>query len=137
MGIRGIVGFAPRWVFVALIVGLFLAAPAVAAAQTVPSIKNPRLVEFTVSPDHAVIDSYELGFFMPGAALPFTIVNIGKPAPDATGTASAPINVQPFTFAADYTAKLRAVVGTATSDWSAPSNPFDRVPGAPSKLVAK
>jgi lysozyme family protein len=58
--------------------------PAVAGAQPV---KNPRIVEFDTSADHAVIEfgvpvvaRYELRLYAPGASAPITVSDLGKPA---------------------------------------------------------
>jgi hypothetical protein len=111
---------------------LLLASPA--TAQT---IRNPSAATFTASPDHAQISSYTIGYFLPGATDPVQTADLGKPTPDATQTCSVTLNVMPLTFGAAYVAKVKAVAGTVASDWSTPSNPFDRVPGPPSKPVVK
>jgi len=122
-----------RLLIVALVVAGVLAAGPV-AAQT---IRNPSVATFTASPDHAQIDSYQIGFFLPGAADPVQTANLGKPTPDAAQTCTVTLNTQPLTFGAAYTAKVKAVAGAVASDWSEASNPFDRVPGKPSKPVVK
>jgi hypothetical protein len=115
----------------ALVLGLLAAA---AFAQSVP---NPRLINFTASPDHQSITVYEVGWFLSGATSPVGTTDLGKPAPDTVPTCSSPvpcveasINVMPLPFA-EYTAKVRARAGTLYSEWSLPSNPFVRVPGSP------
>ena len=57
------------------------------------SIDNPRLAEFEPSPDHAtmladgqpMVSSYALEIYRTGAATPFHMVDIGKPAPRTDG----------------------------------------------------
>lgn len=117
-----------------LAVGLVLLTALAAYGQTV---QNPREVTFTPSADHAVVDAYVIGFFPPGATSPVQEINLGKPTPDATNTCTATINTQPLPFGAAYIAKVRALAGTLSSVWSDASNPFDRVPGPPSKPAIK
>ena len=97
------------------------------------SIRNPSVATFTASVDHAQVSSYTIGYFLPGATDPVQTTDLGKPTPDATQTCTVTLNVMPLTFGANYTAKVKAVAGTVSSDWSTASNPFDRVPGPPSK----
>ena len=61
---------------------------AAVSAQTL----NPTRAEFTPSPDHntvvsgtALVSSYSLDFFLPGASAPFRTASLGKPAPDPDG----------------------------------------------------
>jgi hypothetical protein len=108
--------------------------PARAFAQT-PDVNNPSKVAFTVSPDHALVTSYELDILRPDGSVLQTL-NLGKPTPDASGTVEAPLNVQPVTFGKGYSVQVRSIANDAKSD-NAPGNKFDRVPGAPSKVVAK
>jgi len=110
--------------------------PVVAAAQTVPDVNNPSGVTFTASLDHVGLDSYELDILRPDATVLQTL-NLGKPTPDATQTCTAPINVQPIAFGSGYSMQVRAKAGTALSANSVSVNKFNRVPGAPSKLIAK
>lgn len=122
---------------IAVLVGFaLLGFAAVAAAQEKP--KNPRTLEFTPSIDHAAATSYTVGYFLPGATDPVQSVSIGKPTPNAQNVCTATVNTQPLTFGLDYTAKLKTVISAGVeSEWSEPSNPFDRVPGPPGKPVAK
>lgn len=117
---------------VALVLGLLVALPA--GAQT---IKNPSVATFTASVDHAQITKYVIGYFATGATSPVQTADLGKPTPDATNTCTVTLNTMPLTFGANYTAKVKAIAGTAESDWSEASNPFDRAPGPPSKPVVK
>jgi hypothetical protein len=107
---------------------------AVASAQ---NVRNPSVAQWTASLDHAQVTSYVIAFYLPGATDPVQEVDLGKPTPDATQTCAANINTMPLTFGVGYTAKLKAVAAGAASDWSLPSNAFDRVPGPPSKAVVK
>lgn len=120
-----------------LLVTLVFALLGFAATATAQTIKNPSIATFTASPDHAQIASYTIGFFLPGATDPVQTADLGNPTPDATQTCTVTLNVQPLVFGAAYTAKVKAVAGTVASDWSDASNPFDRVPGKPSKPAVK
>jgi hypothetical protein len=108
-----------------------------AVAVSAQTIRNPSVCTFTASVDHAQITSYTIGYFLPGATDPVQTADLGKPTPDATSTITSTLNVMPLTFGAAYIAKVKAVAGAVASDWSTPSNPFDRVPGPPSKPVVK
>ena len=119
-----------------VIAGVLLAVGWAAWGQVVGDVDNPSAVSFTVSTDHAAIDSYELDILRPDSSVLQTI-NIGKPTPDANGVATAPLNVQPIAFGTGYTLRLRAKAGTAASDYTASVNKFNRRPGSPSKLTAK
>lgn len=121
----------------ALIVFLVFALLGLAASASAQTIKNPSVATFTASVDHAQIDKYVIGYFLPGAASPVQTADLGKPIPDATQTCTVTLNTMPLGFGKDYTAKVKAVAGTAESDWSTASNPFDRAPGPPSKPVVK
>jgi hypothetical protein len=117
-----------------LVAACLVLSPVVVHGQT---IKNPSVATFTASADHASVTSYTIGYFLPGATDPVQTANLGKPTPDATQTCTVTLNTQPLTFGANYTAKVKAIAGTAESVWSEASNPFDRVPGPPSKPVVK
>jgi hypothetical protein len=120
--------------FLATALALLLATPAF--AQTPPDVNNPRAVEFTASTDHAAITNYEMDILRPDGTVLQTI-NLGKPAPDAANLINAPINVQPVAFAVGYTVRVRAVAGTATSDYANSINKFNRVPGNTGQPVLK
>lgn len=110
--------------------------PVWAHGQTKPP--NPRTLEFTPSVDHQAATSYRLGYFLPGATDPVQVVDIGKPTPDAQNICRATINTQPLGFGLDYTGKLKTIISAGVeSEWSEPSNPFDRVPGPPGKPAVK
>lgn len=121
----------------AVLVGAFLVlSPVLVHGQTKPP--NPRTLEFTPSVDHASATSYRLGYFLPGATEPVQVVDIGKPTPDAQNVCRATINTQPLGFGLDYTGKLKTIISAGVeSEWSEPSNPFDRVPGAPGRPAIK
>jgi hypothetical protein len=115
----------------------------VAHAAFAQSVPNPTKANWTASPDHPTITSYEIGWFLGAATQPVTTVDLGKPTPDTVPTCSSPapcieaaINVMPLGFN-EYTAKVRAKAGTMYSEWSDPSNPFARVPGPPGGPVVK
>lgn len=114
---------------------MILLVASVAQAQTKPV--NPREGTFTASADHALIEEYVIGFFRPGTTTPALTQFIGKPAPDATNTCTFTFNSQPLGFGVDYVARVKAVAGGAESPWSEVSNPFDRVPGPPARVVIK
>jgi hypothetical protein len=106
------------------------------AAQPIPAdVKNPSAIAFEPSADHAAVTSYEVDILRPDNTVLQTI-NIGKPAV-VNNVATAPVNVQPVAFGTGYSFRIRAIVGTATSDYTVSLNKFERAPGAPSKLVAK
>ena len=124
-----------RPILIGFVAGL-LCMPSVAAAQSVPAVNNPSAVTFTASVDHAQVDSYELDILRPDGTVLQTL-NLGKPTPDATSICTAPLNVQPIAFGSGYTVRLRAIAGTAHSDYAISLNSFNRVPGAPTKVTVK
>ncbi len=117
-------------------VSSFLLAAVLSLPQPVADVKNPSAVEFMPSTDHALMDSYELDILRPDSTVLQTL-NIGKPVPNASNIATAPINVQPIAFGVGYSVRLRAVAGTSRSDYTVSLNKFERAPGGPSKLVVK
>jgi len=114
---------------------LVLACLALASWASAQTVTNPTKAEFTASVDHASITLYEIAWFN-GATQVGTVVDIGKPVPDANQVCLVTINTQPLAFAT-YTAKVRAKAGTVYSEWSAASNFFDRVPGPPGGPTVK
>lgn len=121
-------------VFALVLLALFAGA---ASAQTAPpDVKNPTVVEWVASADHAASDSYELDIVKPDGTTLQTL-NMGKPAPDANQVCRATLNIQPIAFAKGYSTRLRAKAGTAVSDDTLGLNKFERAPGPPSKLIAK
>ena len=94
------------------------------------NVKNPTTITFEPSPDHAMVESYELDLLRADGTVLQTL-NVGKPSV-VNGVASATINVQPVTFGVNYSARIRARAGSATSDYADSVNKFDRAPGSPS-----
>jgi hypothetical protein len=107
-----------------------------AASASAQAVINPTGVEFTASADHAALSSYEIGWFLGAAVDPVSMVDIGKPTPDASNLCKATISVMPLPFN-QYTAKVRAKAGTVYGEWSDPSNVFFRAPGKPGGPVIK
>lgn len=105
------------------------------AVQTPADVRNPSGVVFTPSLDHAQVDAYELDILRPDGSVLQTL-NIGKPAV-VNGECAADVNVQPVAFGVGYSMRLRAIAGTAASDYAVSLNKFDRVPGGPSRLIAR
>jgi hypothetical protein len=123
-----------RLLCVALVFALLGFAATRVAAQ---NIVNASVVQFTASVDHAVLTSYVLGHFMPGAQEPMQEVDLGKPTPDGTNTITATINTRPISFGIGYTVRVKSVAGAVVGEWSAPSNAWDRRPGKPGDPVVK
>lgn len=96
-----------------------------ASSVTAQTVRNPTVVEFTVSADHAAVTRYEFGFFL-GGAEPVQTSDLGKCTPNAQSVCVQSLPTYPI--GATYTAKLRAYVDTVSGDWSAASNPFLRTP---------
>jgi hypothetical protein len=113
-----------------------LALPSMVQAQTAPDVNNPSAVTFTASIDHAKVESYDVLIIRPTGAILQTL-NVGKPVPDATNTCTVQLNVQPIDFGIGYTLRVVAKAGTATSDPANSENKFNRIPGPPSKVIAK
>lgn len=122
---------------------LIILFPSFAKAQ---AVTNPSAVEFT-SADHTdpAVTGYELDLKVCTSPTACTSViqtiNISKAnVTSVTGTNPqvyrAAINVQPITFGS-YVGVMRTVAGTIKSADSTPSDPFNRVPGPPSKPVFK
>jgi hypothetical protein len=111
---------------------LLLALPL--SAQT--AVTNPGHVEFTASVDHALIDKYVIGWFAQGATDPIQETDLGKPTPDGANLVSTTINIHPLGFGI-YTAKVKAVVGAVSSEWSVPSNEAVRGPFPPASPSLK
>jgi len=116
---------------------LVLACLLVAGLVSAQSVINPRQVELTVSVDHVLVTKYVIGYFQSGASAPVMEVDLGTCTPDAQQKCSFAINVQPVGFGVAYVAKVKAVAGTVIGEWSEPSNPFDRSPGAPGGPLVK
>jgi hypothetical protein len=114
-----------RRLFFLLLPCLLLALPV--GAQTVT---NPTGVTFTASVDHATLTKYVIGYFLSGATNPLQEADLPLGTPDAQQIVTASINARPLGYGT-YTAKVRAVAGAMTSDWSLPSNDFTRTPLPP------
>lgn len=108
----------------------------IASGASAQTVTNPTGVMFTASADHATVTAYSLGFYATGATSPVQEVNLGKGTPDAQNVISASIDSKPLSFGT-YTARVRAIAGTATSAWSPDSNPFSRTPLAPGAPAVK
>jgi len=115
---------------------LFALLPVRASAQAIADVNNPSKIEFTVSTDHDRVTNYELDILRPDGSVLQTL-NLGKPTPDANGLVDVPLNVQPVTFGKGYSVQVRAIANGALSDNAPSVNKFNRVPGSPSKVVAK
>ena len=90
---------------------LLLLLASVSSAQTVT---NPGTVEFTASSDHAILTSYVLGHFLPGATTPMQEVDLGKPTPNATTQLIvATINTRPIAFGLGAGSVSRRPLGMA------------------------
>jgi len=101
------------------------------SAQTVT---DPRYVEFTASADHNTLTSggqpmvsgYQMGWYLTGATAPVSMLDLGKPSPDGTGTIRLDLysllSATP-TPGITYTARVAALGPTGSSS-SSPSNPF-------------
>ncbi len=109
----------------------FGAAHARAAAQVVT---DPRTVQFTASPDHygmtpdnqPLVTGYQMAWYPVGATSPSLIIDLGKPAPDSTGTITLDLGSYLTTSPTSnvtYNATVIAVGPTGSSS-SPLSNPF-------------
>ena len=117
-----------------VIVALTFALLGFAAVATAQTVKNPTTAVFTVSPDHAQVTRYELGWFLGAATEPAQVADLGTGTP-VSGELSKPLPSYPI--GVTYTAKVRAYVNTIASDWSGASNPFFRNPAPPPSLVVR
>ena len=107
---------------------------AFAAPSHAQVVSDPRVAEFDPSPDHwQTLDSgqpavvrYELGVYMCGASAPFTMIDMGKPSPEADGKIrfdfSSAVTGWPLP-GGNYEARVSAV-GPEGAAPSEPSNPF-------------
>lgn len=100
-------------------------------AQT---IIDPRLVEFTPSPDHDAslpdghpsVERYDLKFYYLGALQPFQVMNLGKPSPDLDGKIRVDFVRYLLSWplpGISYEARVAAIGPTGVGQ-SAPSNSF-------------
>jgi hypothetical protein len=108
----------------------------VAEAQT-PPVKNPTAVTFT-SVDHAALTGYEVDFVRASDGTVIQTLTVAKAATTVltNGDVRISYNVQPVAFGT-YTLRVRAVAGALSSSNSPNSDPWERVPGAPSKGVVQ
>lgn len=116
-----------RLVLAAVMV-LGLAAPALPQ-----NVINPRYISFTASEDHAQVERYVAGWFLPGAQSPTLEVDLGKPTPDASNTIIVAVNVHPMVFGLGLVAKVKGMGRLPDNtpiagDWSEASNLWDRRP---------
>ncbi|HKR08224.1 MAG TPA: BACON domain-containing protein [Gemmatimonadaceae bacterium] len=122
-------GLAANIVWLVLVM-LMPALDRVASAQTV----DPTLAEFVASPDHsatlsdgtAAVTRYDLEFYNVGAASPFQVVSLGKPAPGAGGIISVQLTSVITSLPSPgivYEARV-AAVGPGGAGRSTPSNTF-------------
>lgn len=117
---------------VTVLVFVLLGVAAVALAQT--PVKNPGTAVVGVSPDHAQITRYELGFFLGTAIEPVQVADLGTGTP-VNGELVKPLPSYPI--GQTFIAKARAYAGTIASDWSPASAPFYRTPAPPASLVVR
>jgi hypothetical protein len=96
---------------------LVLLSTSVANAQSV--ILNPTKVQFTASADHSItvggvplVERYELRHYVIGSSTPVSVVNIGKPTPDATNTIVFTFAALPFSNTTQYFARVVAIGST-------------------------
>ena len=116
-----------------LVVVLALSVCATGVQTQTPPVKNPSGVTF-VSPDHDTITNYEVDIVIASTGSVLTTIVAGK-GTLSNGVVTLPLNVQPIVFGT-YTLRVRAVASpTLKSDDSDASDPWERVPGAPSKLI--
>ena len=115
---------------VALVFAIVGLAAAVASAQ---EVKNPTRIVVGVSPDHAQITRYELGWFMAGATEPVQMADIGTGTP-VNGEIEKPLPSYPI--GVTYTGKVRAWANANVSAWSVASNEFSRDPLPPVSVRA-
>lgn len=112
-------GSVARWRCFALTTSLVIAFVNLARSADAQTVVDPTTAQFNASSDQnktfsngtPVLDHYELELYAAGATAPFQIVNLGKPAPDSTGTIvvkfSTLLNPRPapgITYTADVTA---------------------------------
>jgi len=99
-------------------------------------VKNPASIQFT-SPDHALLTDYQIDFVTAaGAVIQTLTVPVAQVTVLPTGEILIALNVQPVAFGT-YTFVVRSVAGPDISENSEPSEPWQRVPGAPSQIVVK
>lgn len=110
---------------------IMLAALAVATVAGAQAVTNPNSATVQCSPDHAVVAGYTVGIFKSPTDTSPMLIDVAKPVPDTSGNCTLAFNTQPLAIAAGYLVKVRVYLGTMVSDWTVPSDPFDRAPGPP------
>lgn len=105
----------------ALALFVLVSVPALASAQG--TVLNPRRAEFTVAGDHQDVVRYELRHYRAGESTPVRIDNLGKPTPDAAGTATATFPALPDDPGVVYVARVVSI-GPGGEAASEPSNRF-------------
>ena len=114
----------------ALLLAIFVLGFAVyAGAQPVV---NPAKVAFVPSADHALVDTYDLGYFATGASAPIQQVAIAKSA--LTPVASEYQFIFPRLLFGVYTVKLRACATVNCSDWAEADKQADVRPFPPTAV---
>lgn len=122
-----------RSVFIGIL-GVLLLAGAVLHSQT-SIVRNPRAVAFTC-PDHATDDAHEVAIVRESDGVTIQTLAGGDPAAGTTGEVEVALNVQPITFGR-YRVQVRAGAAGQWSDWSDPSEVWERAPGKPSGVVVR
>jgi hypothetical protein len=117
---------------IVILLGLLSLAASVSAQAP---INNPTTIGFTC-PDHAQDDGHRVEIVSPAGVVVQTL-DIGDPAANASGEVIVDLNVQPIAFGAGYTFRVRALAGTVSSDPSAPSTAWNRIPGRPGITVVR
>lgn len=126
-----------------LTAGLVVLAPWPALAQ----IQNPSAVLWDHA-DFASASRYDGGYFAllvkadntcdlvsPAATTPTKVDNLGKPATTTGVGMAGTLQARPI---GCYVYKVRALDASGLySDWSSPSDPFERTPATPGKPVVK
>lgn len=115
-----------KTILAALALALLL--PSLALAQ---EVKNPTKAVIGVSPDHAQITRYELGWFIGTATDPIQVADVGTGTPTA-GEFEKPLPSYPI--GVTYVAKVRAWANANVSAWSVASNEFSRDPLPPASV---
>ena len=127
-----------RAIILAACLVAFMAVPA--AAQTV--VTNPTMVTFTASADHSafsldgitpLVAKYEVRVSLATDGVVITVLDLGKPIPDAqnTITAANPVWWAALTPKTRFVARV-AAIGPTGEGVSDPSGPFGNV-GPPAK----
>ena len=127
-----------------LSISLVLLMTGAANAQSV--ILNPTKVQFTASADHsitiggvALVERYELRHYVVGSTTPVSVVNMGKPTPDALNTIVFTFAALPFSTTTQYFARVVAIgsTGEGVSANSSETYFFAGSPGSPGTVAVK